>query len=46
MDPDGTPGGYWRAVTGWLGLTTDMIVHPRVFQFRLRDAVAVRAIAT
>ncbi len=25
MDPDGTPGGYWRAVTGWLGTTTDDI---------------------
>jgi flagellar hook assembly protein FlgD len=25
MDPDGTPGGYWRAVTGWLGTTTDEI---------------------
>jgi hypothetical protein len=28
MDPDGTPNGYWRAVTGWLGLTTDQIVGP------------------
>ncbi len=25
MDPDGTPGGYWRAVTGWLGTTTDQV---------------------
>ena len=26
MDPDGTPGGYWRAVTGWLDTKTDDIV--------------------
>jgi hypothetical protein len=45
MDPDGTPGGYWRAVTGSLGLTTDMILHPRLFQLRLRDSVAHRAAA-
>ncbi len=25
MDPDGTPNGYWRAVTGWLGTTTDQM---------------------
>jgi flagellar hook assembly protein FlgD len=25
MDPDGTVGGYWRSVTGWLGTTTDDI---------------------
>lgn len=25
MDPDGTPGGYWRAVTGWLSTPTDDI---------------------
>ncbi len=46
MDPDGTPGGYWRAVTGSLGLTTDMITHPRLFQLRLRDSVVHRAIAS
>jgi len=23
MDPDGTPNGYWRALSGWLSLTTD-----------------------
>ena len=26
MDPDGSPGGYWRAVTGWLDTTTDDIL--------------------
>ncbi len=26
MDPDGTPGGYWRALTGWLDLTTDEVI--------------------
>ena len=26
MDPDGTPNGYWRALTGWLDLTTDAII--------------------
>lgn len=26
MDPDGTPGGYWRAVTGWLDTSTDDII--------------------
>lgn len=25
MDPDGSPNGYWRAVTGWLETTTDEI---------------------
>lgn len=25
MDPDGTPGGYWRSVTGWLDTPTDDI---------------------
>ncbi len=25
MDPNGTPGGYWRAVTGWLDTTTDQM---------------------
>ena len=25
MDPDGTSNGYWRALTGWLGTTTDAI---------------------
>ena len=25
MDPDGTPGGYWRAATGWLNTPTDDI---------------------
>ncbi len=26
MDPDGTPGGYWRALTGWLDTKTDDII--------------------
>ena len=25
MDPDGTAGGYWRSVTGWLSTPTDAI---------------------
>jgi flagellar hook assembly protein FlgD len=25
MDPDGTPGGYWRSATGWLDTRTDDI---------------------
>ncbi len=25
MDPDGTSNGYWRALTGWLGTTTDQM---------------------
>ena len=29
MDPDGSPNGYWRAVTGWLDTTTDEITGAR-----------------